>query len=203
MSGALSTGLVVILAAIGVYFAAFLSLPTTVSWAPSVSALVSGDDLTVSGQITPANGGRQVLVQNAPTASGPWVRMSPTVTTNGGGRFAITFKPHFTGTIVMRVVVDPAGRYLDVIGLSKPVRLLTLSSISLKGGGLLTNEIPVSFTVAVDPPRSERLQVVGTGETPPGLKGSLHTRICDLRDATLAGQEVGGTTRVRSACDTT
>ena len=103
------------------------------------------------GQITPANGGRQVLLQSAPTARGPWARVSATVTTDGQGRFAITFKPRLTGSIVMRVVVDPAGRYLQVIGLSRPVRLLTLSSISLKGGGLVTNQIPVSFTVAVDP----------------------------------------------------
>ena len=39
---------VVILAAIGVYFMAFRSLPTTVSWAPSVSAIAPGGDLTVS-----------------------------------------------------------------------------------------------------------------------------------------------------------
>jgi len=114
--------------------------------------MVSGGDLTVSGQITPANGGRQVLLQSAPTARGPWARVSATVTTDGQGRFAITFKPRLTGSIVTRVVVDPAGRYLQVIGLQKPVGLLTLSSISLKGGGLVTNQIPVSFTVAVDPP---------------------------------------------------
>jgi hypothetical protein len=156
-----STALVVILAAIGVYFVAFRSLPTTVSWTPSVSAMVSGDNLTVSGQIRPVGSGRQVLVQGAPTARGPWVRVAPTVTTDGRGRFAITFKPQLTGSIVMRVVVDPAGRYLEVIGLPKPVRLLTPSSISLKGGGLVTNQIPVNFTVAVDPPsvgRTVRLE---------------------------------------------
>jgi hypothetical protein len=144
--------MVVTLAVIGVYFVAFRSLPTTVSWAPSVSAMVSGDDLTVSGQITPANGGRQVLLQSAPTAKGPWQPMPATLTTDSQGRFVATFKPHLTGSIVMRVVVGPAGRYLQVTGLSKPVQLLTLSSISLKGGGLLTSQIPVSFTVAVDPP---------------------------------------------------
>ena len=87
--------------------------------------------------------------------------MLATVTTDSQGRFAITFKPQLTGSIVMRVVVDPAGRYLEVIGLPKPVRLLTLSSISLKGGGLVTNQIPVTFAVAVDPPslgRTVRLE---------------------------------------------
>jgi len=155
------TVLAVILAATGVYFVAFRSLPTTVSWAPSVSAMASGDNLTVSGQIRPVGSGRQVLVQSAPTARGPWVRVSPTVTTDSRGRFAITFKPQLTGSIVMRVVVDPAVRYLQVIGLSKPVRLLMLSSISIKGGGLVTNQIPVTFAVAVDPPslgRTVRLE---------------------------------------------
>jgi hypothetical protein len=155
-----STALI-ILAAIGVYFAAFRSLPTTVSWVPSVSGIVSGDDLTVSGQITPANGGRQVLLQSAPTAKGPWQPMPATLTTDSQGRFVATFKPHLTGSIVMRVVVGPAGRYLQVTGLSKPVRLLTLSSIGLKGGSLEANQIPVSFTVAVDPPsigRTVRLE---------------------------------------------
>jgi hypothetical protein len=131
-----STALVVMLAAIGVYFVAFRSLPTTVSWAPSVSTMTSGGDLTVTGQITPANGGRQVLVQSASTAKGPWEPMLPTITTDNQGRFAITFKPQLTGSIAIRVVVDPAGRYLKVIGLPKPVRLLTLSRISLKGGGI-------------------------------------------------------------------
>jgi hypothetical protein len=82
--------------------------------------------------------------------------VSPTVSTDGQGRFAITFKPQLTGSIVMRVVVDPAGRYLKVIGLPKPLRLLTLSSIGLNGGGLVTNQIPVNFTVAVDPPSVDR-----------------------------------------------
>jgi hypothetical protein len=83
--------------------------------------------------------------------------MLATITTDGQGRFAATFKPQLTGSIVMRVVIDPAGRYLQAIGLSKPVRLLTLSSISLQGGGLVTNHIPVNFTVAVDPPRVGRI----------------------------------------------
>src|ERR1019366_2296079 len=145
-----STALI-ILAVIGVYFVGFRSLPTTVSWVPSVSAMASGGDLTVTGQITPANGGRQVLVQSAPTAKGPWQQMRATITTDSQGRFVATFKPHLTGSIVMRVVVGSAGRYVQVIGMSKPVRLLTLSSISLKGGGLVT-QVPVSFAVAVDPP---------------------------------------------------
>jgi hypothetical protein len=156
-----STASVVILAAIGVYFVAFRPLPTTVSWAPSVSAMVSGDNLTVSGQIMPVGSGRKVLFQLASTAKGPWQPMLSTVTTDSLGRFTGTFKPQLTGSIVMRVVVDPAGRYLQVIGLSKPVRLLTLSSISLRGGGLVTNQIPVNFTVAVDPPsvgRTVRLE---------------------------------------------
>ena len=68
-----------------------------------------------------------------------------------GGRFAITFTPQLSGTIVMRVVVDPAGRYLPVLGLPKPVRLITLSSMSLRGGALMTSHIPVSLAVAVDP----------------------------------------------------
>jgi hypothetical protein len=151
----------VIMAAIGLYSVPFRSLPTTVSWAPSVSTMASGGDLTVSGQITPANGGRQVLVQSASTAKGPWEPMLPTITTDNQGRFVRTFKPQLTGSVVMRVVVGPAGRYLQVIGLSKPLRLLTLSSISLKGGGLVTNQIPVNFTVAVDPPsvgRTVRLE---------------------------------------------
>jgi hypothetical protein len=87
--------------------------------------------------------------------------MLPTITTDGQGRFVGTFKPQLTGSIVMRVVIDPAGRYLQVIGPSKPVRLLTPSSISVQGGGLVTNHIPVNFTVAVDPPsvgRTVRLE---------------------------------------------
>jgi hypothetical protein len=147
-----STALVITVAAIGVYFVAFGSLPTTVSWAPSVSAVVSGDDLAVSGQISPADSGRKVLLQSASSAKGPWQPLPVTLTTDGQGRFAATFKTHLAGSVVMRVVVGRAGRYLQVTGLSKAVRLLTLSSISLKGGGLVTNQVPVSFTVAVDPP---------------------------------------------------
>jgi hypothetical protein len=150
------TALAFILVAAGVYYLAFRSLPTTVLWAPSVSAMASGGDLTVSGQISPAGSGRQILVQSAPTARGPWVSVSPTATADDRGRFAITFKPQLTGSIVIRVVVDPAGRYLQVTGQSKPVRLLTLSSISLRGGGLVTNEIPVNFTVGVVPPSVDR-----------------------------------------------
>jgi len=76
--------------------------------------------------------------------------MLPTLTTQSGGRFTDTFKPQFSGSIVMRVVVDPAGRYLKVIG--EPVRILSLSSISLKGGGAIATQTPIKFTVAVDPP---------------------------------------------------
>jgi hypothetical protein len=118
--------------------------------------MASGGDLTVTGQITPANGGRQVLVQSAPTAKGPWQQMLPTITTDNQGRFVATFKPPLTGSIVMRVVVGPAGRYVQVIGLSKPVRLLTLSSLSLKGIGTPTNRTPVSFAATVNPPSPGR-----------------------------------------------
>jgi hypothetical protein len=145
---------VVILATIGVYFAAFRSLPTTVSWASSVSAIAPGGGLTVSGQITPAEGGRRVTVQSAPTAHGPWQLMLPTVTTNSRGHFTGTFTPQFSGSIVMRVVVDPAGRYLKATG--EPVRILSLSSISLKGGGTIPTQTPLSFNVAVDPPSAGR-----------------------------------------------
>ena len=125
-----STALVVILAAIGVYYVAFRSLPTTVSWAPSVSAIAPGSELAVSGRVTPAESGRQVLFESAPNAQGPWQPMPQTATTDSRGRFAVTFKPQFTGLILMRVVVDPAGRYLEVTGQSKPVRLLATSSVS-------------------------------------------------------------------------
>lgn len=146
----------VILAAIGVYFVGFRSLPTTVSWAPSVSAIAAGDDLTIAGQITPANPDRQVLVQSAPTAKGPWQQVLPTITTDNQARFAATFKPPLTGSIVMRVVVGAAGRHDQVIGLSRPVRLLTLSSLSLKGIGTPTNRNRVSFATTVNPPSPGR-----------------------------------------------
>jgi len=78
--------------------------------------------------------------------------MPQSATTDSRGRFSITYKPQLTGSIVMRVVVDPAGRYLAVTGQSNPVRLLTLSSISLKGAGAIATQTPIKFTVAVDPP---------------------------------------------------
>jgi hypothetical protein len=50
----------IILAAIGVYFVALRSLPSTVSWAPSASAMVPGGVLTVSGVVNPAESGRLI-----------------------------------------------------------------------------------------------------------------------------------------------
>ena len=144
----------VTLAAIGLYLVAFRSLPTTVSWAPSVSAMVSGGDLTVTGQITPAESGRSVLVEISPKADGQWKAMLPNITTDSRGRFTGTFTPPLSGSISMRVVVNPAGRYLKVIG--EPVRILTLSSLSLKGIGTPTNRTPVSFAATVNPPSPGR-----------------------------------------------
>jgi len=146
----------VILAAIGVYYMAFRPLPTTVSWAPSVSAIAPGGELTVAGRVTPAESGRLVSFESAPTAQGPWQPMPQSATTDSRGRFSITYKPQLTGPIVMRVVVDPAGRYLAVTGQSNPVRLLTLSSVSLKGGGAVPTKTALKFTVAVDPPSTGR-----------------------------------------------
>jgi hypothetical protein len=151
-----SAAVLAIVAAIGVYFVAFRSLPTTVSWAPSVSAVSPGGDLTVSGQVTPAESGRLVSVEVAPFESvfkgqGPWQPMPQSATTDTRGRFSITYKTHFPVSIVMQVMVDPAGRYLGVTGAPKPVRLLVLSSISLKGGGTLPTGTPITFTVSVDP----------------------------------------------------
>ena len=142
----------VILAAIGVYYVAFRSLPTTVSWAPSVSAIAPGGDLTVSGRVAPAEIGRLISFESAPKAQGPWTPIPQSAATDSGGRFTITYKPQLTGSIVMRVTVDPAGRYLAVTGKSMPVKLLTLSSISLTGGGATATQTPLKFTVAVDPP---------------------------------------------------
>ena len=139
----------VIVAAIGVYFVAFRSLATTVSWAPSVSAMASGGDLTVSGQVMPGNSGRKVLVQSASSVKGPWKPLLPTVTTDSGGRFTGNFKPEFSGSIIMRVVVNPAGRYLKVVG--EPARILSLSSINVKGGGAMPTQTPLTFTTTVDP----------------------------------------------------
>jgi hypothetical protein len=141
----------VILAAIGVYFMAFRSLPTTVSWTPSASAITPGSDLTVSGRITPAEGGRHLSLQSASSASGSWQAVPQSATTDSRGRFTLTFKPQLSGSIVLRVVVDPAGRYLKVTSQAKSVRPLSLSRLSLKGGGLITNRSPVNFTVVVDP----------------------------------------------------
>jgi hypothetical protein len=148
--------ILVILVAMGVYYVAFRSLPTTVSWAPSVSAIAPGGDLTVSGRVTPTESGRQISFETAPTAQGPWQPMPQSATTDSRGRFSITYKPQFTGSIVMRVVVDPAGRYLAVTGQSNPVRLLSLSSIALTGGGTVPTQTPLNFTVTVDPPRAGR-----------------------------------------------
>jgi hypothetical protein len=146
--------LAAILAVLGVYLVAFRSLPTTVSWEPSVSAIAKGGDLTVTGQITPAESGRKVLVESSPNARGPWKAMLPNITTDSRGRFTGTFKPEFSGSIIMRVVVNPAGRYLKVTG--EPVRILSLSSLRLKGIGTPTNRTPVSFAVTVNPASAGR-----------------------------------------------
>ena len=146
--------LAVILAVLGVYLVAFRSLPTTVSWAPSVSAIAKGGDLTVTGQITPADSGRKVLVESSPNAHGPWKAMLPSITTDSRGRFTGTFTPQLSGSIIIRVVVNPAGRYLKVTG--EPVRILSLSSLSLKAIGTPTNRTPVSFAVTVNPASAER-----------------------------------------------
>ena len=145
------TAAAALLAVIGVYFAAFHPLPTTVSWAPAGPAVAPGGDLAVSGRVTPAMRGRRVLFESSLDAHGPWQPMSQAATTDARGSFAITFKPHLSGPFIMHVVVDQAGRYLKVTGQSKYVRLLSPSTISLKGGGRVTNQIPVNFTVAVDP----------------------------------------------------
>ena len=147
---------VVVLAAIGVYYAVFRSVPTTVSWSPSASAITPGSDLTVSGQITPAESGRQLRLESASSANGPWQRTPQTATTDSRGRFALTFKPQALGSIVVRAVVDPAGRNLKATSQPKTVRLLSLSSIGFKGGGLITHRNPVPFTVTVDPPVAGR-----------------------------------------------
>jgi hypothetical protein len=146
--------LAAILAVLGVYLVAFRSLPTTVSWAPSVSAIAKGGDLTVTGQITPAESGRKVLVESSPNAHGPWQAMLPNITTDSRGRFTGTFTPQLSGSIIIRVVVNPAGRYLKVTG--EPVRILSLSSLSLKGIGTPTNRTPVSFAVTVNPASAGR-----------------------------------------------
>jgi hypothetical protein len=150
---------VILTAAISVYYVAFRSLPTTVTWAPSVSAIAPGSELAVSGRVTPADSGRQILFESAPSARGPWQHLPQTATTDSRGRFAVTFKPQFTGLILMRVVVDPEGRYLEVTGESKPMRLLSPSSLSLspKGMSTPTNRTPVSFAVTVNPASAGRI----------------------------------------------
>jgi hypothetical protein len=151
-----SAAALVILAAIGVYYTAFRSLPTTVSWAPSVTAIAPGGDLTVFGRLTPTASGRQVSFESAPTAQGPWQLMPRSATTDSRGRFSVTYKPQLPSSIVIRVVVDPAGRYLAVTGASRPVRLLSLSSVTLKGGGTVPTQTALNFTVTVDPPSAGR-----------------------------------------------
>jgi hypothetical protein len=59
-------------------------------------------------QITPADSGRQVSIETAPKGSRPWQPIPQPGTTDSGGRFAVTIKSKFSGSIVMRVVVDPA-----------------------------------------------------------------------------------------------
>src|SRR5450759_886870 len=72
-------GAAAILAVLGVYLVVFRSLPTTVSWAPSVSAIAKGGELTVTGQITPIESGRTILVESSPNAHGPWKAMLPNI----------------------------------------------------------------------------------------------------------------------------
>lgn len=146
----------VMLAVIGVHYVAFRSLPTTVSWAPSASAIAPGGALTVTGRVTPAESGRQVVFQSAPRTQGPWQPIYLTATTDGRGQFAVTFTPQLSASIVLRVVVDPTGRYLEVAGVPKPVGLLSLSTISIKGGGVISTPEPLTFTLAVAPTRAGR-----------------------------------------------
>lgn len=141
--------LAAILAVLGVYLVAFRSLPTTVSWSPSASAIAKGGDLTVTGQITPADSGRKVQVESSPNAHGPWQTMLPNISTDSRGRFTATFTPQLSRSIIIRVVVNPAGRFLKVTG--EPVRILSLSSVSLKGIGTPTNRTTVSFAATVNP----------------------------------------------------
>ncbi|MDQ1535758.1 MAG: hypothetical protein QOE58_151, partial [Actinomycetota bacterium] len=67
-----SAAVVVILVAVGVYFVALRPLPTSVAWASSVSGIAPGGYLTVSGVVTPAEKGRQILFESASGAQGPW-----------------------------------------------------------------------------------------------------------------------------------
>jgi hypothetical protein len=147
---------VIILSAIGVYYVAIRSLPTNVSWAPSASAIAPGGDLTVSGKVTPAESGRHVSFESAPKTQGPWQPMPQAATTDINGLFTVSFTPQLTESIVMRAVVDPAGRYLAVTGASKPIRLLTLSSITLTGGGTIPTQAPLKFGLLVNPPSAAR-----------------------------------------------
>ena len=155
---ALVSGLAVLIifAAVSTYFLAFRSLPTTVSWAPSVSAIAPGGDLTLSGKVSPAESGRHVSFESAPKTQGPWQPMSQAATTDINGLFTITFTPQFAGSIVMRAMVDPAGRYLAVTGVSKPLSLLSLSSIILNGGGTIPTQVPLKFSLVVSPPSVAR-----------------------------------------------
>lgn len=147
---------VVILMVTGLYLVAFRSLPTTVLWALSASSITPGGDLTISGRITPAESGRQVVFQGAPTEQGPWKPIHPATTTDGSGQFALTFTPQLSASTVLRVVVDPFGRYLAATGVAVPVRLLSLSTISIKGGGVISTPNPLTFTLAVEPTSARR-----------------------------------------------
>jgi len=56
----------------------------------------------------------------------------------------------------MRVLVNPSGRYLEVASQAKPVRILSLSRISLTGGGRIPTQTPIGFAVSVEPPSAGR-----------------------------------------------
>jgi hypothetical protein len=167
---ALFTGsaLIVVLAAIGIYLLGFRPLPTAVSWAQSVSAIAPGDYLTISGQVTPAERGRQILLESASGPQGQWQLMRPGSVTDSRGRFAITFKPQISKSVAMRVVVDPAGRLLQATGASRPLRLLSLSRISLTGKGMVLARAPLKLTIDVSPPSTGR--TVTIQESSDGLR---------------------------------
>lgn len=150
----------IIVSALGGFLTSLRSMPTTVSWVPAVSVVAPGGDLAVSGQVTPAGSGRRVLLESAPGAQGPWRRMPQATITDDLGRFAITLKPQLTGSVAIRVVVDPAGRYRQGSGESKPFRFLAASSVNLKGGGAVPARSPVNLTAAVHPPIAGRTVMI-------------------------------------------
>jgi len=147
-----SAGMVA-MAATGVYFLALRPLPTAVSWTQSVSAIARGDYLTISGQITPAVSGRQIQLETASAAQGQWLRLPQASSTDSRGRFAMTVRPKLSGSILVRVVVGPAGRYVEADGASKPLRLLSSSKIRL---AVVPARTSLNLTIAVSPPSGAR-----------------------------------------------